>query len=88
VSNNSDQPTALPADVSAMNFEDALAALEEIVKNLESGQVSLEESIDIYTRGTQLRRHCDQKLKDATARIDKITKLQNGGLTLSALDGE
>lgn len=88
VPNKNDQSAAIPDDIIAMSFEDALSALEEIVKNLESGQVSLEESIDIYTRGTQLRQHCDNKLKDASARIEKITTLQNGTLGLSALDGE
>lgn len=71
-----------------MDFEEALGALEDIVRNLESGQVSLEKSIDIYTRGTQLRAHCDEKLKDATARIEKITKSGNGTLSTSPLDGE
>ena len=88
VPNKNDQSAAISDDIIAMSFEDALSALEEIVKNLESGQVSLEESIDIYTRGTQLRQHCDNKLKDASARIEKITISQNGTLGLSALDGE
>ena len=69
-----------------MKFEEALAALETIVQNLESGQVSLEESINIYTRGTQLKAHCEEKLKDATARIEKITKSGGGELTTSPLD--
>lgn len=76
----------LPDDIAAMNFEDALSALEDIVKSLESGQVSLEKSIDIYTRGTQLRQHCDNKLKDASARIEKITKMQDGALGATAFD--
>jgi len=88
VPNKNDQSAAISDDIIAMSFEDALSALEEIVKNLESGQVSLEQSIDIYTRGTQLRQHCDNKLKDASARIEKITISQNGTLGLSALDGE
>jgi len=88
VPNKNDQSAAISDDIIAMSFEDALSALEEIVKNLESGQVSLEQSIDIYTRGTQLRQHCDNKLKDASARIEKITTSQNGTLGLSALDGE
>ena len=76
----------IPGDIATMNFEDALGALEDIVKNLESGQVSLEESIDIYTRGTKLRQHCDNKLKDATARIEKITQAQDGTLGTVELD--
>lgn len=78
--------SSIPDNIADMNFEDALSALEEIVKNLESGQVSLEESIDIYTRGTELRAHCDNKLKDATARIEKIAKAQNGMVTTTDLD--
>lgn len=79
-------PNVISDDIAAMNFEDALSALEDIVKNLESGQVSLEKSIDIYTRGTQLRQHCDNKLKDASARIEKITKAQDGSLGTVELD--
>ncbi|PCI34484.1 MAG: exodeoxyribonuclease VII small subunit [Alphaproteobacteria bacterium] len=82
----SGEANTIPDNIAGMNFEDALSALEEIVKNLESGQVSLEQSIDIYTRGTQLRQHCDNKLKDATARIEKITKAQDGTLAITDLD--
>ncbi|MCC3861318.1 exodeoxyribonuclease VII small subunit [Pseudemcibacter aquimaris] len=78
----------IPEDIKSMEFEEALGALEEIVRNLESGQVSLEKSIDIYTRGTQLKAHCEAKLKDATARIEKITKSGNGSLSTSPLDSE
>ncbi len=85
---STDKKVDIPDDIKAMDFEEALGALEDIVRNLESGQVSLEKSIDIYTRGTQLRAHCDEKLKDATARIEKITKSGNGALNTSLLDGE
>lgn len=86
VPDNIADPSDLPDDITALNFEDALSALEEIVRNLENGQVSLEESIEIYTRGTQLRQHCDNKLKDASQRIEKITKAQDGSLATSQLD--
>ncbi|MCP5381513.1 MAG: exodeoxyribonuclease VII small subunit [Kordiimonadaceae bacterium] len=69
-----------------MKFEEALSALEDIVRSLESGEVSLEQSIEIYTRGTQLKAHCEDKLKDATARIEKITKSSDGTLTSTPLD--
>lgn len=82
----SEDANIIPDNITSMSFEDALSALEEIVRNLESGQVSLDESIDIYTRGTQLRAHCDNKLKDATARIEKITKTQGGKLITTDLD--
>ena len=86
MSDNGIEPNSIPDDIAEMSFEDALSALENIVKDLEGGQVSLEESIDIYTRGTQLRQYCDGKLKDATARIEKITKKQDGSLGVTELD--
>lgn len=84
----SDASVDIPDDIKKMKFEEALAALEDIVRNLESGQVSLEESIEIYTRGTQLKAHCEDKLKDATARIEKITSLKDGSLAREPLDPE
>jgi len=55
-----------------MSFEDALAALEDVVRNLEGGQVPLEKSIDLYERGEALRRHCEDRLKAAEMRVEKI----------------
>jgi exodeoxyribonuclease VII small subunit len=62
----------LPDDILAMSFEAALSELESVVQKLESGQVSLENSIDMYTRGTQLKQHCEARLSDAQARIEKV----------------
>lgn len=61
------------AEISGLSFEKALAALEDIVARLEAGKVDLEESIKIYERGEMLRKHCEAKLKEAEARIEKIT---------------
>ena len=60
-------------DIANLPFEKALAMLEEIVARLESGKVDLEDSIRIYERGEALRKHCEAKLKEAEARIEKIT---------------
>ena len=65
-------------EIEAMAFEAALAELETIVQKLEAGQVSLEESISIYERGEKLKAHCDTKLKQAEARIEKITLSVDG----------
>ncbi len=65
-------------DITAMNFEKALAELETIVVKLESGKVDLEESIKIYERGEALRKHCEAKLAEAEARIEKITLSPQG----------
>ena len=72
-------------DIREMSFEQALSELETIVDRLETGDVALEESIDIYQRGSQLRAYCDEKLKNAQARIEKIT---SAGAATEALDAE
>ncbi len=71
-------------DIKTLSFEKALALLEEIVAKLESGKVDLEESIKIYERGEALRKHCETKLAEAEARIEKITLGANGKLTGTA----
>ena len=65
-------PGDIPADIRALSFERALEDLEEIVRRLESGEVSLEESITTYTRGTQLKRHCEAKLDAAREQVEQI----------------
>ena len=62
----------VPPDIAAMNFEDALAELEQIVRRLEGGQVKLDEAILSYERGAQLKRHCERKLNEAQQRVDRI----------------
>lgn len=75
-------------DISSLNFEQALEALENIVRRLEAGNVGLEESIDIYTRGNLLRKHCEAKLATAQARIEKITLNQAGEVSTAPLEVE
>jgi exodeoxyribonuclease VII small subunit len=70
-------------ELDKLSFEEALKALEEIVARLESGRVELEESITIYERGAALKAHCERKLKDAEARIEKIV-LGPGGVPTGA----
>lgn len=64
--------------ISAMSFEDALRALEEVVRRLESGDVPLDESITLYERGEALRKHCQTRLDSAQARIEKIVSGEGG----------
>jgi exodeoxyribonuclease VII small subunit len=65
-------PDGVPPDIAAMNFEDALAELEQIVRRLEGGQVKLDEAVMSYERGAQLKRHCERKLNEAQQRVDRI----------------
>ncbi len=67
----------LPA-VENLSFETALAELERIVSRLEQGEVDLEDSIALYERGMALKAHCDQKLKNAESRLEKIVAGPDG----------
>ena len=58
--------------VSALSFEVALAELEDIVRQLEQGKSSLEDAIGAYERGASLKKHCETKLAEARARVEKI----------------
>ena len=60
-------------DVKKLSFEQAIGELETIVKRLEEGKVPLEESVAIYERGEVLKTRCEELLKQAEARVEKIT---------------
>jgi len=60
------------SNVNKLDFETALSELEEIVQHLESGETSLEGSIDAYERGVALKKHCESKLREAQLRVEKI----------------
>jgi exodeoxyribonuclease VII small subunit len=60
-------------EIEQMPFERAIAELESIVKRLEEGSVPLEESVAIYERGEALKRRCEHLLRQAEARVEKIT---------------
>ena len=70
-----------PVDVKKLSFERAIEELETIVKRLEDGKVPLEESVTIYERGESLKRRCEELLRQAEARVDKITTDANGQVT-------
>jgi exodeoxyribonuclease VII small subunit len=65
-------------DLTALSFEDALKRLETIVQRLESGDESLDSSIKLYSEGDALRGICEKRLKDAQARIEKISLNSDG----------
>ena len=64
-----------------MSFEEALIELEGIVRNLETGQTKLDDSINAYERGVALKKHCEKRLNDARLKIEKISMDQNGNPT-------
>lgn len=69
---------SLAPDISGLSFEDALRALEDVVRKLESGEVPLDDSISLYERGERLRKHCQARLDAAQARIERIVAAPDG----------
>ena len=64
--------------VKDMSFEEALAELETIVRQLEQGDVELEQSIAIYERGAELKKHCEGRLKSAELKVEQIVQGGDG----------
>lgn len=75
-------------DLAKTSFEDALTALEQIVRELESGKGDLETSIAAYEKGMVLKQHCEARLKEAQAKIEKITVGEDGRVKTAAFDVE
>lgn len=69
------------SDIAKMTFEDAMKALEAVVRDLESGNVELEKSIALYERGAALKAHCEKKLKEAEEKVARITLGPDGAPT-------
>ena len=68
-------------------FEDAMRELEDIVKRLESGDLSLEESLKIFEEGVALSRYCFRKLEEAEKRVSILIK-DEGGLKREPFEAE
>ncbi len=75
------ESTKIPADIAALSFEDALAELEKLVRQLEDGKAKLEDAVNLYQRGAMLKKHCEAKLREAEAKIEQITVGTNGEIT-------
>lgn len=73
-------------NVGEMSFEESLKELQEIVKQVESGQDSLEYIINQYERGNQLKKHCEKKLREAKLKIEKIVQQDNGSIQIEQAD--
>ncbi len=72
--------------INEMNFEEAIAALEKLVSDLDSGNVPLEQSVELYERGAALKAHCESRLKDAEMKIQEITGGASGSLNAKPAD--
>lgn len=58
--------------IKSLSFEQALGELEDIVRKLEGGDAALEDSIALYERGEALKQHCEKRLREAEAKVEKI----------------
>src|ERR1700730_11902666 len=67
------RPAAVPPDVAKLSFEEAMSELEKLVRQLEEGKAKLDDAIGAYERGALLKRHCEAKLSEAKAKIERIT---------------
>ena len=68
-------------DISKVSFEQAMKELEDVVAKLENGQVPLEDSIKLYEMGNDLKKHCEQKLKEAEEKVSQITFSNDGSVS-------
>ena len=73
-------------EIKKLSFEEALSELEQIVEDLERGDIELEDSISIYEKGVILKAHCEAKLKTAKMKIDKTISHPDGDFSSEPLD--
>ena len=71
----------VPADIAELSFEDALDELQALVRTLEKGESKLDQAVQSYERGVALKRHCEIKLREAQAKVDKIVLSAEGAVS-------
>lgn len=87
--NNNNDPKARPGNgkpAEQPRFEDDLGALEAIVTEIDSGELSLEEAIGAFERGVGLVRSLNQRLDEAERRVELLMRGAGGGLKSASLD--
>lgn len=73
-------------DLSKLSFEDALVQLENIVRELEGGKIKLDDAVEAYEKATALKKFCEEKLKTAQLKIEKINVSPDGAISTEPLD--
>ena len=73
-------------NVEKLSFEDALEQLEVLVRDLEGGKIKLDDAVEAYEKAITLKKFCEEKLKNAQLKIEKIEKYSDGELVLTPLD--
>lgn len=69
-----------------LSFEEAMSQLENIVRELEAGRIKLDDAVNAYTKAVTLKNFCEQKLKEAQLKIEKIEVASDGNLSVAPLD--
>lgn len=72
--------------IEKLSFEDALQKLENIVRDLEGGRIKLDDAVEAYEQAAALKKLCEDKLKTAQLKVEKIQVSPEGNLSLEALD--
>ena len=67
-------------EINNMTFEQAMEELETVVRQLESGKIKLDEAVAVYERGVKLKNFCEEKLKSAKSKIDKLIIGKDGSI--------
>ena len=73
-------------DLSKLSFEDALVQLENIVRELEGGKIKRDDAVEAYEKATALKKFCEEKLKAAQLKIEKINVSPDGAISTEPLD--
>ena len=74
--------------IAEMSFEEAMLALEQVVSQLEKGEVPLEQSIALYERGAALKAHCAGKLRDAEEKVELIRSAEGRAVGVTPVEGQ
>lgn len=75
-------------EAAPLRFEEALARLEELVRRLESGELTLDESLRCYEEGMRLTRYCYEKLDQAERQIEQLIEREDGSAATAPFDLE
>lgn len=73
-------------DFNKITFEDALAQLENIVRELEGGRIKLDDAVEAYEKAVALKKFCEEKLKNAQLKIEKISVAPDGEISTENFD--
>ena len=76
----------IPPEIKALSFEEALKQLEDLVRQLEKGEIRLEQAISDYERGANLKRHCEAKLAEARMKVERISFGPGGEIGSEPMD--